>query len=250
MSPKAALSYRKPCSYEEATELLWSLGDPYTIQILGASTNGKSIYAISIGARHAPAIVYAGADLPTAALLLHFAFSLPSLLARNATLHRIHLPTLLQHRRLYICPFLCPDGSAPLTNGLGVFLPDCFTKSGIPVPEKAPEASALRQFLTYTEPALFCVFRQSEPAAVGPRLYPTTTHVPVDHLLSRLLSGSAESATAGPAFLSIPRWYAQETGHLAYGVTLPPELPTLQPFLVTAPLLIHTSHGSTGASCC
>lgn len=253
MSPKAALSYRTPGSYEEAAELLWSLGDPYTVQVIGSSAGGKSIYALSVGAIHAPAIVYAGADLSTAALLLHFAFSLPSYLAKNATLHRIHLPTLLRHRRLCICPFLCPDTQTPLTNSLGVFLPDCFPLASLsgqePIPvEKAPEASALRQFLTYTEPALFCLLRHC-PTAVGAELHPTISHTPVDHLLSRLLSGRVESSAATPAFLSIPRWYTRETGHLAYGVTLSPEPPTLQPFLLTAPLLIHTSYGSIHSSC-
>ncbi len=264
MPTKAALSYRRPCSYDEATELLWSLGDHCAVQTIGSSAAGKSIYALSVGGTSAPcpAVVYCGTDLFSATLLLQFAFALPELLSQNATLHRIHLPTLLAHRRLCLCPFLCPDNhpdgssdvqpggssDAPpdameddpavsLTNGLGVFLPDCFTASPIPVPEKAPEVLALRQYLSYTEPALLCVLQKGTAA----RLYPARPKAPTDHLLSRTLHAEVgkESTEDAPAFLSIPFWYGAETGHMAYGVTVTEGCMSHMPaFFCTAPLLI------------
>lgn len=244
MPAKAALSYRQPCSYDEAVELLWSLSDHYALQTIGSSATGKSIYALSVGGTSAPcpAVVYCGTDLFSATLLLQFAFALPELLSKNATLHRIRLPTLFAHRRLCLCPFLCPDAigedpAATLTNGLGVFLPDCFTDSPLPVPEKAPEHAALRQYLSYTEPAMLCVLQKGTAA----RLYPARPKAPTDHLLSRTLHAEVgkETQTGAPAFLSIPFWYGAETGHPAYGVTVTEDCKAHMPvFLCTAPLLI------------
>lgn len=248
MPTKAAFSYRRPCSYAEAVELLWSLSDHCAVQTIGSSATGKSIYALSVGGTSAPcpAVVYCGTDLFSATLLLQFAFALPELLSQNATLHRIHLPTLLAHRRLCLCPFLCSDDhpdameedpAASLTNGLGVFLPDCFTASPIPVPEKAPEVLALRQYLSYTEPAMLCVLQKGTTA----RLYPARPKAPTDHLLSRTLHAEVgkESTEDAPAFLSIPFWYGAETGHMAYGVTVTEEcMSHMSAFFCTAPLLI------------
>lgn len=244
MSIRPTPSFHTPRTYYEAAELLWSLHDSFSIESIGTSATGKCLYALSVGESSAPAVVYAGADLFSAVELLHFALSLPTLLAKPPTLHRIHLPTLFSHRRLCICPFLCPDvleGPTTLTNGFGVFLPDCFDPAQQVLPEKAPEAVALRQYLAYMEPELFCVFQHANTAG----LYPTTTHMPIDHLLARLLSVSVHSEMADaakPAFLSVPRWYAADTEHLAYGITLTHNV-DLQAFLLTAPLLIGTTSG-------
>lgn len=242
MSIRLSPTFHAPRTYDEAAELLWSLHDSFSVESIGTSATGKGLYALSIGEPSAPAVVYAGADRFSATVLLHFAFTLPTLLSQNVTLHRIHLPTLLAHRRICICPFLCPDAIedvTPLTNGLGIFLPDCFGAEP-PLPEKSPEASALRQYLAYTEPALFCVLQKGTAA----HLYPTMPHATTNHLLSRLLATvNLTPNEQEPAFLSIPHWYATTTGHLAYGITLSTETDPL-PFLITSPLLIGTAGGT------
>lgn len=240
MPTKTSVSFREPHTYEEATELLWSLQDAFSVQSIGTSATGKSLYALSIGEPGSPTVVYCGTDPVTATGLLRFAFSLPTLLSKNTMLHRIHLLTLLAHRHLCFCPFLCPDGlgtEEPLTNGFGANLPDCFGDAPISVPEKVPEVTAIKQYLTYTEPAMLCVFQKGATT----ELYPTTPRTPTDHLLSRLLS-AVPSPQDTPAFVSIPRWYTAETGHLSYGITVSPHT-DLSAFLVTAPLLIGTTGG-------
>lgn len=242
MPTKTSFSFPVLKTYAALTELLWSLGEPFSVQSIGTSATGKGMYALTIGEPRAPMVVYAGADRFSATVLLHFAISLPTLLSQNATLHRIHLPTLLAHRRIGICPFLCPDAfeTAPsLTNGLGVFLPDLFgsvssvTKRS-PLLEKAPEAWAWQQYLAYTEPALLCVFQKADDT----RLYPACPQVSTDHLASRLLSATPElTASDPPASFPILQWYTAETGHPSYGITLSQDADPWS-FLVTSPLLI------------
>lgn len=239
MPTQTSVFFREPHTYEEATELLWSLHDTFSIQTIGTSATGKSLYSLSIGEASAPAVVYCGTDLATATLLMRFALSLPTLLSKNTMFHRIHLPTLLAHRRLCFCPFLCPDGlgtEEPLTNGFGANLPDYFGDAP-PIPEMVPEVNAIKQYLTYTEPAMLCVLQHGTTT----RLYPTVPNVTTDHLLSRLLT-ACPTADDPPAFVSIPRWYTAETGHLSYGITVSPQT-DLSAFLVTAPLLMGTTGG-------
>ena len=218
----------RPLAYEEYRTFLWQLSDTFPamhIQTIGTSAAGRSLYAVSAGEEgDLPTVVYAGADWLSAAVLFRFLTEYGTLLAENGRLYRVHLPYLFAHRRICVCPVLCPDAMEPaegegMVNRAGAdiaayFAPDCWD-----APEKCPEASALRQYLLYGEPSLFCLLHAGDTEGVSIPPQPAPRAGTVGRLLSRMLTEPALPAACDPV-LSIPAWYAGESGHPAYGISL------------------------------
>lgn len=248
-------------SYTDAAPLLWELTHTYPslhVQTIGSSAARNTLYTLSLGRRDAPTVFYCATDDTTAALLFQFVLecctlttpgqglgkrtsapsgiearisqTLPFEIPTQRKPYRIDLPTLLRHRCITVCPYPCPDATDEnwLCNVLGAFLPDYFRSPT--TPEKYPEALALMQYLTYTEPALLCVLSHQEV----PQLSPVTPH-PIDRLLTRMLACSTTEAVDTNTALSA--WYTHETGHHAYTIATPASYSALREFFYAAPLL-------------
>lgn len=218
----------RPLSYEEYRTFLWQLSDSFPamhLQTIGTSAAGRSLYAVSVGEEgELSSVVYAGTDWLSTAVLLRFLAEYSTLLSENGRLYRVHLPYLFAHRRICVCPVLCPDAMEPavgagMVNGAGADIAACFTPACRETPEKCPEAVSLRQYLLYGEPSLFCLLHcgTAEGLSIPPQ--PSSRAGTVGRLLSRMLTEPMLPAACDPV-LSIPAWYAGESGHLAYGISL------------------------------
>ncbi|MBQ8402647.1 MAG: hypothetical protein IJX14_12045, partial [Clostridia bacterium] len=208
------------------------------------SAAGRSLYAASIGEDgDLPSVVFAGTDPLSSTILLRFLAEYSGLLAEGGRLYRVYLPCLFAGRRICVCPVINPDAMEPAAgcaagtiNGLGADIAEHFTDSPPEVPEKCPEAAALRQYLLYGEPALFCTIRCGSSVRLDIPPQPAARAGTVGRLLTRMLADTDTSDTTtrdaitrdtitrdtitSAPITRIPAWYAAGGGHLAYGITL------------------------------
>ncbi len=218
-------------SYDDFCSLLWELSRSFPglrHETIGSSAGGRSLYALSIGGEgDLPSVLYAGTDWLSAAVLLRFLTEYSTLLAEGGRIYRVHLPALFAGRRISVCPIISPDAMEPclrrggtggLTNALGADIASFFTDTPDAPPEKCPEAMALRQYLLYGEASLFCLLTGGETDGLQIPAQPSSRAGTVGRLLARMLTSSVTSADS--PVLSVPAWYAAETGHPAYGLTL------------------------------
>lgn len=218
-------------SYDDYCSLLWELSRSFSgvrHETIGSSAGGRSLYALSIGGEgDLPSVLYAGADWLSAAVLIRFLTEYSTLLAEGGRIYRVHLPALFAGRRILVCPVLNPDAMEPglcrsgtvgLTNAVGADIASFFTDSPDAPPEKCPEAMALRQYFLFAEASMFCLLTGGEVDGLQIPVQPSSRAGTVGRLLARMLTSSVTPADS--AVLSVPAWYAAETGHPAYGVTL------------------------------
>lgn len=223
----------RPLAYEDYRAFLWQLSDTFPamhLQTIGTSAAGRSLYAVSAGEEgDLPTVVYAGSDWLSTAVLLRFLTEYGTLLSENGRLYRVHLPYLFAHRRICVCPVLCPDAMEPaagegMVNCAGAdisayFAPDDRNTVSREIPERCPEATALKQYLLFGEPSLFCLLHCGDSEGLSIPSQSASRAGTVGRLLSRMLTTPALHAACDPV-LSIPAWYAGESGHLAYGISL------------------------------
>lgn len=227
----------RPLSCETCTEQLWALSKRFPVcrlQSVGQSAGGRSLYAVSIGEEgDNPALVYAGgfssADWLTTAVLLRFLEEYALLLAEGTRLYRVHLPALYAHRRICVLPMANPDAFAgqpdpaaaepDFRNGADADIPLFFCTQAETHPvEKCPESAALRQYLQWQAPALFCVFGTGGETRLTIPDQPSSRAESTGRLLARMLSAKV-TGDAAP-LSTVPAWYAAFSGHPACCITV------------------------------
>lgn len=227
----------RPQPYETFSEQLWTLTERYAccrLQSIGQSAGGRSLYAVSIGGEgELPALVYAGgfsaADWLSSALLLRFLEEYARLLTEGGRLYRIHLPGLYARRRICVLPMANPDAfAAPpdsdrqtpdFRNGAMTDILLYFGEQAEMYPvEKCPESAAIRQYLRFQAPALFCVFGTGSENRLTVPPQPSSRAESTGRLLARM---SAAEVSKEPSPLSaVPAWYGAESGRPSYEATI------------------------------
>jgi len=236
----------RPLEYEKYKNLLWELSDTFSccqLHTVGTTAGGHSIYAVSLGAEgDLRSVAYVGgidgADWISTAILLRFITDYCLLHADGSKLYSVHLPYLYANRRICVCPRLNCDGAEAVRmgaenpacrNGLGTDIAEAFSypdAAAVPA-EKCPEASALRQYLQFQNPALLitlfgtCPGGEKGTGALVLPGYPAPRTGTVGRLLSRMLTCPlTEDKTGKNSGTSVSDWFAGELGHPAFSAML------------------------------
>lgn len=182
---------------------------------IGESRTGRTVYAVTLGNRSAPGVLYAGGiadgDTQSPAALLRFVSDYAEFLEKGKRMYGVSMTYLNTSRSLTVIPMLNPDG----------YIREKDRNPSLPVRKndlmrdfetacREPESCAVTGYVRTMGNTELCI--GLHPAEKGISYDPAAHRaVPVGRLLSRMIGCEVEKTPWGMA-----QWFSRETGKPAY----------------------------------